>query len=112
MKCKYSAPVNALCEITSLNLIVVVQECKRNSKLLVDTVGESLGSEATVVVYDYYTGQIVTEINLQGMRIPHTLQHSETYQVLFMSGLEKRIRIYDLHPIYMDASLKGELIGH
>ena len=29
-----------------------------------------------------------------------------------MSGLEKKIRIYDLHPVFMDASLKGELIGH
>jgi hypothetical protein len=46
------------------------------------------------------------------MRIPHTLLYSESYQVLFMSGLEKKIRIYDLHPVYMDASLKGELIGH
>jgi WD40 repeat protein len=29
-----------------------------------------------------------------------------------MSGLEKKIKIYELHPIFMDASLKGELIGH
>lgn len=29
-----------------------------------------------------------------------------------MSGLEKKIKIYDLHPKYMDASLRGELIGH
>lgn len=29
-----------------------------------------------------------------------------------MSGLEKRIKIYELHPRFMDASMKGELIGH
>ena len=92
---------------------MVVQECKRSSKLLVEQDKcEGSGTEATVVIYDYFNGQIVTEINLQGMRIPHTLLYSETYQVLFMSGLEKRIKIYDLHPVYMDASLKGELIGH
>ena len=87
LKCKYSAPINSLCEIPNLNLLVVVQECKRSSKLVAEQDRPEGGSEATVVIYDYLNGQIVTEINLQGMRIPHTLFYCETYQVLFMSGL-------------------------
>ena len=114
MKCKYNASINDLCEIPSLNVIVVVQECKRNSKLITETYerGESGILEATVVVYNYFNGHIVTEIDLLGQRIPHTILYSETYQVLFMSGLEKKIKIYELHPKFMDATLKGELIGH
>lgn len=50
--------------------------------------------EATVVVYNYFNGHIVTEIDLLGQRIPHTILYSETYQVLFMSGLEKKIKVY------------------
>jgi hypothetical protein len=68
--------------------------------------------DATVVVYNFYNGHIITEIDLTGQRIPHTILYSETYQALFMSGLEKKIKIYELHPKFMDASLKGELIGH
>ncbi len=110
MKCKYNAQINDICEIPSLNLLVVVQECKRSSRLLIETQEkgwDNLNAEATVVIYNYYNGHIITEIDLQGMRIPHTIIYSEIYQVLFMCGLEKKIRIYDMHPIYMDASLKG-----
>jgi|JI10StandDraft_1071094.scaffolds.fasta_scaffold288295_3 hypothetical protein len=89
MKCKYNAFINDVCEIPALNLLVVVQECKRSSRLLTETQerGFERGSEASVVLYNYYNGHIITEIDLQGMRIPHTLIYSETYQVLFMSGL-------------------------
>ncbi len=64
------------------------------------------------MLYNFYNGHIITEIDLQGQRIPHTIVYSEVYQVLFMSGLEKKVKIYDVHPRYMDASLKGELVGH
>jgi hypothetical protein len=89
MKCKYSSTINDICEISSLNLIAVVQECKRASKLLTDhsDKGDNALSEATVVVYNFYNGHIITEIDLVGQRIPHTILYSETYQALFMSGL-------------------------
>ena len=36
LKCKYNASINGICEIPSLNLLVVVQECKRSSKLVLE----------------------------------------------------------------------------
>ena len=77
MKCKYNAPINDICEIPSLNVIVVVQECKRASKLIITQAYEKgEGVDATIVVYNFYNGHIITEIDLTAQRIPHTILYS------------------------------------
>lgn len=78
MKCKYNTGINDICEIASLNVIVVVQESKRASRLLTEA-HEKMDSsvlDATVVVYNFYNGHIITEIDLIGQRIPHTILYS------------------------------------
>jgi hypothetical protein len=78
MKCKYSTGINDICEIPSLNVIVVVQECKRISKILTESHDklESAVMDATVVVYNFFNGHIIAEIDLTGQRIPHTILYS------------------------------------
>ena len=64
MKCKYSSNINDICELAALNLIAVVQECKKISKLTSEYYdkGDNTLSEATVVLYNYYDGHTIAEI--------------------------------------------------
>lgn len=42
----------------------------------------------------------------------HTLQYSNTYQVLLAAGCENHIDVLEIDPEYLDTSLKGKMIGH
>ena len=103
LSCRHQAPIIALCPIAPQNLLAVVQDCRRV---------EGGAGEPSVAVYNFYNGYVVAEIELARQRIPHTIAYSEQYRCLFMGGLEKKIRLYELHPEFMDVSGKGELIGH
>lgn len=42
----------------------------------------------------------------------HTLRYSEEYQILLSAGFEKRISLFEINTVFLDTSLKGELLGH
>lgn len=119
-KCKYYSSVNVLCEINALNIIAIVQESKQlvSESAIVPASQHSHSEkkntfyECNITLYNFFTGEIMNEISCADDRVPHTIQYSEQFQILFTAGLEKKIKLWEISPIYMDSSLKGELIGH
>ena len=42
----------------------------------------------------------------------HSVAWSNTFQVFLIAGFEKNISVWNIHPVYYDATLLGELTGH
>jgi len=42
----------------------------------------------------------------------HSIAWSNAFQVFLVAGYDKNITVWNIHPVYFDATLVGELIGH
>ena len=107
LKLAYETKVNDICIIDCINLIAVVQERKVDPLTTINK-REQEHDIPSIILYDFFKGEVVARVKLnEDNRVPHTIQYSETYQVLFSAGYEKKISIYEINKAYLDTNLKG-----
>lgn len=103
--------IATLCELPNLNLIALAQEGHYRDLDMPKSKTE--GEQAVICIYNMQKKSLVVEIEVHGSRGGlHSLYFSSEYQVLIAAGYENTMSVFEIDPVYFDATLKGQFIGH